>query len=354
MATLTETAYVTRKGLNFLVILIVVAIIFRMVLGGATGLWQMLFPPPPTAPTLAFGKLPLPLAINNIATPSSAITYTLETPDGGLPVLPYAIRVYFMPKTTSSFGSFDRMKGVAGKLGFPAIPQRVSATTWRFVDSNNPLRTLDIDEVTLNFRVVNNFVSDQSLFNDKNFTSAEQAAGEARSYFEGLGILPSDFSGGQPIVSFYSFDAGSLVLTTAPANADAAGVTLTRAPIDSGIESLGKIPVVSPDFKQGLVSIILAGTRDSGKRILESRFLVAGVDKENWATYPPIPATQAFEKLQSGKAIFASLPQNLGGNITIRKVYPAYLDPYPSQSFLQPVMVFSDERGFVAYVPLIQ
>lgn len=335
-------------------VVVVAAVILKFILSGATGLWQKFFPPAPPAPTVAFGKLPLPLAINNIATPSSAITYTLETLDGTLPVLPYALRVYFMPKAASSFGSFDRMKTVAGKLGFRDVPQRIGDTTWHFSDSKNPLRTLDIDEVTLNFHLVYNVISDQALFNNKSFASADQVASEARAYFDALEILPDDFKGGQPIVSFYRFDAGSLILATAPANADAAGVTLTRIDLDCGIATLGKIPIVSPDFKQGLVSVILAGTKDTGKRILEARFFVAEIDQENWATYPPTTSAQAFEQLKAGKAIFASLPQNLGGNITIRKVYSAYLDPYPSQSFLQPVLVFSDERGFVAYVPLIQ
>jgi len=354
MATLTETAYITRKGVNLLIIVVMAAAILRFVLTSATGLWEKIFPPPPPPPTQAFGKLPMPAAVNNIATPSSAITYTIETPDGTLPTVPYTLRVYFMPKSTASFSAFDRMKKIASRLGFNDAPLRIANTTWRFMDNRNPLRTLDIDEVSLNFRVVYNFISDQTLFNDKNFTSAENVASEARSYFEGLEILPMDFTGGQPIVSYYKFDAGTLVMAPAPAGADAAGVTLTRTDLNSGMETLSKIPVVSPDYKQGLVSLVLAGTRDSNKRILEARFLASEIDKENWATYPPIKAEEALEKLKNNRAIFASLPQNLVGNITLRKIYLAYLDPYPAQSFLQPVMVFSDERGFVAYVPLIQ
>ena len=352
MTTLTETAYITRKAFNIGLILLVVGIILRVILGSATGLWNKLFPPPPPPPTMAFGRLPLPAAQSNIATPSASISYSLETPDGTLPALPYTLRVYFMPKPSSSFAAFDRMKATAATLGFGDIPTRFSPTAWRFVDKSNPLRTLDIDEVTRNFRLTYNYLSDQALFNEKNFSSTQQVVSEAQSYFQNLGILPPEFQGGQPIVSFYKFDAGALVSTTALANADAIGVTLTRADIDSG-DGPAKLPVLSPDYRQGLVSVLFSGSRESKKRVLEARFLVSAVDMENFGTYPPISSADAFERLKSGQAIFASLPDNFGNNVTVRKVYPAYLDPYPAQNFLQPVLVFSDEKGFVAYVPLV-
>lgn len=353
MATLTETAYLTRKFINIGVILLVAGLILRFILTSVTGLWQQFFPPPPPPPTLIFGRLPQPTAMNNIATPSGSISYTLETPDGGLPAMPNALRVYFMPKFSSSFAAFDRMKATAGKLGFTDVPTRITATAWRFSDRANPLRVLDIDEVSQNFRMTYNYLSEQALFNDKNFSSTDQVVAEARGYFGGLGVLPAEFAGGQPIVTLYRFDAGALTPTTALANADAVGITLTRADLDSG-SRLGKLPVLSPDYHLGLVSVLLAGTNSPGRRVLEARFLVSQVDQQNFGTYPPVSAADAFNKLKNGQAIFASLPEGLGNSVTIRKVYPAYLDPYPAQSYLQPVLVFSDEKGFVAYVPLIR
>ncbi|MCL4397730.1 hypothetical protein M1403_01740 [Patescibacteria group bacterium] len=352
MATLTDTAYITRKAINLGLILLVLGIVARIILGSVASLRDAFFPPPPPPPTQAFGRLPLPSAQNNIATPSGSISYSLETADGGLPALPPTLRVYFMPKSSSSFAAFDRMKATAAQLGFADVPVRFSATAWRFTDAGNPLRTLDIDEVTQNFRLKYNYLSDQSIFNEKNFSSTDQVVSDARNYFQNLGILPPEFQGGQPIVTFYRFESGALVSTTALANADAVGVTLTRADLDSG-SALKKLPVVSPDFRQGLVSVLFSGSNDSKKHVLEARFLVSDVDQENFATYTPISASAAFDKLKGGQAIFASLPDSFGNNVTIRKVYPAYLDPYPAQSFLQPVLVFSDEKGFVAYVPLM-
>lgn len=337
MATLTETAFITRKTISIGAILLALLIVARIVIGFSAGLWQKFFPPPPPPPTLAFGRLPYPSAQNNLATPSGNISYSLETPDGGFPKLPPTVKVYFIPAPVPSFGSFEKMKTVATRLGFTDIPVRTGSTTWKFTDKDNPLRTLDIDEVSQNFRLVYNYQSDLSLFNSKNFTSAEQVTADAQSFF-------SDLKDGQPSVYYYKLDAGGLVPTTALANADAVGVSLARPGIDG-------LPVVSPDFRRGLYSVLYSGTNDQKKKILEARYFAAAIDLQNWATYSLISAADAWEKLKSGQAIFASL--SAAQNIIIRKVYLAYLDPYPAQRYLQPVLVFSDEKGFVAYVPIV-
>lgn len=337
MASLTETAFITRKTVSISVILLVLLIIGRIIIGFSADLWRKMFPPPPPPPTLAFGRLPYPAAQNNLATPSGNISYTLETPDGGFPALPPTVKVYFMPQPGASFGSFDKMKTEANRLGFTDIPVRVGPTTWKFIDKDNPLRSLEIDEVSGNFHLIYNYQSDLSLFNDKNFTSTEQVISGAQSFF-------SNLKDSQSSVYFYKLDAGDLVATTALANADAVGVTLSRPNIDG-------LPVVSPDFRRGLYYLLSSGANDSRKKILEARYFAAPLDLQNWATYPLISAADAFQKLKSGQAIFASLSPSQ--NIIIKKVYLAYLDPYPAQKYLQPVLVFSDEKDFVAYVPIV-
>lgn len=345
MATLTETAYVARKGVNIGIILLVAILILRVVFSLLTGLWQTLFPTPPPPATVAFGKLPYPNAQNNLATPSG-LTYTIQTVDGSLPVLPSTYKVFFMIRPGASFGSYDRMKAQAAKIGFTAIPKRIKDTLWRFTDQNNPLRTLDMDEVSGNFRLSYNFGSDLSLFNDKNFSAQSQITSDGQNFFSNLDILSKGLAGGTPTVAFFRLDAGTLVATTSLSNADAVSVTFNRADID-------KTPVVSPDMRQGLVSILYSGSNDPNKKILEARDFYTEIDEQNFATYPLVKSDEAFSNLKEGKAFFAGLSTEGAKNVTIRKVYVAYLDPYPSQSYLQPVMVFSDEKGFVAYVPIV-
>lgn len=345
MASLTETAYISRKAINIGVIVVVLGIAFRIAVGLAGDLWQKLFPPPPPPATVAFGRLPYPNAANNVATPSG-LTYTLETVDGSLPKLTPTLKVYFMLRPGPSFGSFDRMKTEAGTLGFRETPRKTGPTSWRVLDKDTPLRTLDIDEVTGNFRLTYNFLSDLSLFNEKNFSNQNQMIMEGQQFVGGVNGMPAGLKNGQPSLAFFRLDSGILVSTTSLSNADAISVTFNRGDIDGQ-------PVVSPDPKQGLVSVLFSGSSDRKKRIIEARYFYTEVDQENWATYPVVGASAAFDLLKSGKAIYASIPPNLGDKVTIRKVQMAYLDPYPSQSYLQPVVVFSDEKGFMAYVPLV-
>lgn len=345
MATLTETAYIARKGVNIGVIILVAVVILRVAFSLASGLWQRLFPAPPPPANVAFGKLPYPNAQSNIATPSG-LTYTLETVDGGLPVLPPTYKVFFMTRPGASFGSYDRMKIQASKIGFTDIPRKIKDTLWRFTDKDNPLRILDMDEVSGNFRLYYNFASDLSLFNDKNFAGQDQIISDGQSFLTNLGVFSENLAGGTPTVAFFRLDAGILVAATSLSNADAVSVTFNRADID-------KTPVVSPDNRQGLVSILYSGSNDQKKKILEAREFYTEVDQQNFATYPLVKSDEAFSNLKAGKAFFAGAPSGGSASVTIRKVYIAYLDPYPSQSYLQPVLVFSDEKGFMAYVPII-
>lgn len=345
MATLTETAYLSRKIINLSVIFLVIGIFLKMLIENGILYWQRLFPAPPPPPNYAFGKLTYPNAQNNIATPSG-LTYSLETIDGNLPVLPLTFKVYFMPQPTSFFGSFDATKTKARGLGFADIPKRIGNTAWRFTDKNNNLRTLDIDELSGNYRVTYNYGSDLALFDQKNFNSDGEIISSAQSVFSAAGEFPEDLKTGKPAISYLRLQDGGLVTATSLSNTDAAAVTFNRADID-------KIPVVSPDKKQGLVSVLLSGNPDPAKKVLEARYFYTQINLENFGTYPPIKSIEAFELLKAGKAIYAGLPNPVPNPIIIREIYPAYLDPYPPQTFLQPVLVFSDQKDFQAYVPLV-
>lgn len=346
MASLTETAYITRKAVNIGAIVVALLIVVRITFGLVVGLWKTLFPPPPPAATVAFGKLPYPSAQNSVSTPSATITYSLETPGGSLPTLPKNLNVYFMPRLGPSFNSFEKMKAQAAKMGFTDIPRKVTSTAWRFTDPVAVLRTLDIDEISGNFRLTYGYISDQSLFSEKNFTTVEAMISKARSFFDGQGLFSPDLKTAEASVSYFKLDSGALLPTTSLSNADAAGISFNRTIIE-------KTQIVSPDPKQGLVSILFSGSSDPKKQILEARFFYTNINLENFATYPSISAQAAFDQLKSGRAVYASLPIPMPQVITIRKVVLAYLDPYPSQSYLQPVLAFSDEKGFIAYVPAL-
>lgn len=345
MSSLTQTAYLSRKLINISFVVIVFGIILKTAYGYGYALWLERFPPPPPPATVAFGKLPYPVAQNNVATPSG-VTYRVETIDNSLPVLPPNLKVFHMIRPGPTFGSFQRMTDKASQMGFTDAPKKATETAWRFTDPTNPLRTLDIDEVTGNFRVVYNFISDQTIFSAGAFSSEDQPIAEAKSFFTSTAGLPEDVVTGTPSAVYLRLEAGALVPATSLSNTEAMSITLSRAPMDG-------FPIVNPDPKQGLISALVSGASDQKKRILDGRFFYTTIDTENWATYPIIKSEEAFSLLQQGDAIFASVPNQLTSEIVIRQVYLAYLDPYPPQAYIQPVLVFSDQKGFQAYVPVV-
>ncbi len=344
MTSLTQIAYIARKSINLGILIIVLITIIRIVVGFAYSLWQERFPPPPPAATVAFGKLPYPRGENSLATPS-ALSYTVETIDGTLPVLPPNLEVYFVPQPTASFGTFQRMTSKAGLFGFSGVPVKLGQNVWKFTDQTNPLRTMNIDEISGDFRIVYNYVADPTLFQTKAFISDDQAIGLARRAFNEL-LEGSGYEKSAPTLTYYRYDAGILVETTSLSQADAVAVSFVHDPI-------GETPVVSPDFKQGLVSVIVTSSTDPKRQVLELRYFHDAIDLGNFATYPVITSQQALEKLESQEAIFASLPSQISGQVTIREVSLVYMLSYPAQSYLQPMLAFSDQQGFIAYVPLV-
>src|SRR3989344_8590689 len=346
MASLTEVSYYSRKGINLAVIFAIAFLIIRTAILTAADLRNRFFPPPPPPPNCFFGPLPVPNAQNGIATPSG-LTYTIETPDLSLPPLPQTLKVYFLPSPPGPpFHSFDKMKTQAATLGFTGSPKRLTTSLYEFSDPANPLRTLELDELSHNFRITYKYESDLSLFNEKNFSSKETIAAMAQKFFAGAAALPLDVSTGSIDTILLKLDGSNLVPATSISNTDAAYVTLNRTPLD-------KIPIVSPDAKRGLISALVTGNSNPSKAILNASYLYNPLDRQNFATYPSVNVQASFDQLKSGQAIFASLPDPLPKSVAIRKGFVAYLYPYPSQSYRQPVVVFSDERGFVAYVRAI-
>lgn len=347
MATLTETSYYARKGVNILIIAIVLIVVGRMTFFAAVGIKERLFPTPPPPANNALGPLPKPNSQGSLATPS-AVAYTLETVDGGLPQMPRTLTVYTLtPDSKVSFGTFDRMKTLAGKMGFTGEPVKKEGSTYEISDPNNSLRTLQIDEKSGDFKIVFNYGSDVSVFSGKNFTSQNDVVQEARGFFQGLGLLTPDLASGSAEVSFLKLDGQSLVPTTSLANADAVNVNLTRVPI-------GESPIVDPNYQKGNVSALVIGNANQDSKILEASYYHSTIDEQSSGTYDPISFEEAYDKLQKGDAIFASLPNPLPKTIPIRSVSIAYLDPLPPQGFLQPVIVFSDDKDFRAYVPALK
>ncbi len=344
MASLTETAYYTRKSVNIGIIALVAFLVGRVLLGYALEIWAELNPPPPPPPTVAFGVVPPPKFKE--ATSSANLVFNLETITGTFPDLPAIGKVYFMPVAKETLLSLQRARDVAQKLGFDGDPTAVNGTVKQWIDLTTPLRTLQYDIATGNFDLKYDWNSDASLFVQKDLPDSNTAAAEAKNYLANLEIVPSDVLNGKTTVSFFKVSLNSLIPTSSVSSADLVRVDFFRDDIDQ-LPLFSQTPQISPLY------LIFSGIKDDKKRLVEVHYTVWQIEPETFATYPLRPVSEAWNDLNNGKGYLASLGTSGTNLINVKKIYLAYYYPYETMDFLEPIYVFEGEKGFFAYVPAI-
>ncbi|MGB9706574.1 MAG: hypothetical protein ACPLXP_00660 [Microgenomates group bacterium] len=345
MATLTETAYWTRKILKFGTIALVAFIVLRTTFKIGSNIWRQLHPPPPPPPTVSFGKLPkLVFPEENLPIEKTKISFKLETIAGGLPKLPEIGKVYFIPVKGPNLLALDRANTLARKMGFRSEPEKITETVYRWLSENSTVLEMEINN--LNFHLIYDFRNDPEILTSKNLPTNQQAAQEAKNFLVSNGLLAEDLANGTAEFEYLRFSTPELIPVSSLSEADFIRVNLFRANLDD-------LRILPPNPKKSLISFLFSGSRTPGKRIIEINYTYFPLEKEIFATYPLKPITQAWGELQQGQGFIANLGQNENGQVTIRKVYLAYYDSETLQHYLQPIYVFEGDRNFWGYVPAI-
>lgn len=344
MATLTETAYYTRRTINWAILVLICYIIIRLLWSGIAAVWLGIFPPKPSPPNFRFGKLP-PLRFPE-GSPSAQLTYRLETIEGRVPLASESAAVYFMPKPAANLLALTRTQEFATRLGFDPNPIEETKAIYRFADTANTLRRLRYDIVSNNFILRYGFEQDTGLFTDRNLPGPDAAVAEAKSILQTFTLYGPDLVGGTSRVSFFKLVGDALVSTTSLSQADDVRVDFFRRNV-AGI----KLFPSNPD--EGQVAFIFSGSKNEKKKILQFAYTFWPIDYDTQGTYALKPSALAWEELQAGRAYIARYPSNAGTNVVVRKIYVGYYDSFNPQMYLQPVYVFEGDYGFLAYVPAV-
>jgi hypothetical protein len=315
----------------------------RIFLDAGIGIYKKLFPAPPPAPTVKYGKLTkIPFPANGI---TAKLTYTLETADGTLPTdIPAQAKVYFMPKNSANLLSLDTAKAESSSLGFGSDGQQISDSVYKFTSSSFPT-ALQINIISGTFSISYNLSSDKSPL-DLKPPVAEVAASEFRSFLSGADVLPADLTG--PVTNdFLKLSNGQLVSALSLSESDLIKVNLFRKNYDN-------LPSMTGNPNQANVWAMISGSSSEGQQIVAAEYHYHAVDETQYSTYPIITPTEAFSELQNNQAFIASLGENKDGDsLKIRKVYLAYFDPDADTDYFQPIYVFEGDNGFVAYLPAV-
>lgn len=346
MGSLTETAFYTRRTINWTIIGVIGYVLLRIFWSLVVTVYLTVFPPKAPPPNHAFGSLPAVTFPPQQASPSGQLIYQLQTIEGSIPLSSESANVYFMPKKGSNLLALSTAQAFAKRLGFTTtpVPEPSNKNIYRFDDLASPLRHLWYDIVSTNFIIRYDFIQDAGLFLNSKVPSAVEARAEAKNMLQTYGLYPEDFNGGDVRVTFYKVTDNKLAPVASQSQADAVRVDFYRPNVAS-------TRIVTGTLSEGPVSIIFSGSGNAKKRVLQFTYNYWPIDYSTVATYSLKTSAQAWQELQGGGGYILQLPSTL--LITVRNVYLAYYDSVAPQTYLQPVFVFEGDGGFIAYVPAL-
>ena len=339
MATLTEVSVISRKAVKYgaygAVIIILIPVVVRL----GKRIYLALNPPPPPPPTVLYGKLPKLVfpPTDAAATPE----YKLETIEGGLPKLPEAGRVYVVGINKSRLLELDRIKEKVRLLGFVNNPEQLDESTYRFFHPTIAAQ-VTVNIISRGFAYKYDWTAEMAVYSTRAVPVGNTAITEGNSYFEKLGLLTDDLAAGSGKSVYLVATNSAMVPTDNLYEANFVRVDLFRANRDD-------LKIVTAGGDTSPVNVIISSLT-SNKRVVQANYQYSQVLEDSFATYPLKNSEVAWQELIAGGGYVAkrTTPQ-----VTIRKVYMGYYESNDPQQFMQPVIVFEGDYGFLAYVPAV-
>lgn len=342
MATLTEASIASRKGIRYSIYGIILLIITRSLILSGVALYKRAFPAPPTPPTVAFGKL-TKIPFQEKTKP--ALSFSLETAEGGIPEFPDQSKVYFMPKTSSNLLSLDFAQDKANKLGFDIQPQQTTEALYKFYHKTAPA-TLETNIITGSFSLSYDLNADSSPLSVRP-PQPEIAKNGVKTYLSSAGLYPKDLEEGTYETRYLKTQGGGFVPALSVSDGNIARIDLFRKKYD-------ELPIVTPVTSEGNVWFMVSGIKERGKEVIAGEYHYFPVDESQFSTYPIKTGDAAWQEFTSGNYYVASQGTTIeGDSIKIRKMYLAYYDAGLYTEFLQPIFVFEGDKDFVGYVPAV-
>lgn len=351
MASLTETAQVTRRAINYGAIGFVAITILWIVGGFAIDLYKKLNPPPAPPPTMDFGKIPA------IELPKEAgrPTLQLELPTGVMPEFPDRMRVYEAPTKRSGFLDPDRAIETARSLGFIFRPDQPTETKYVWNNQDALVSKLEMDIVSGHFVLTRAWQNDPSLLTLSNFGSDQQVVTVVTNFLKKASLMPDDISGNERLITYLKADAGKLVPTISLSEADFVQVDFFRNTMEE-IDPETKDVVASydyyrPDPDRGLIRAVVSSSKEVGANIVSLEYNYTKVDYSKNGTYPIITGDEAWQELSKGGGFVTAKSGKLT-SIAVRRIRLGYIDA-ENQRYSMPVYIFLGDQGFTAYVSAV-
>lgn len=338
MATLSQTSEISKK--TFIGGLIVVGVIFLSILIFKFGmtLKNMLYPEPPPASTVAFGKLPK-LDISEGVKPPEKIEYKLETISGELPKLAHEVKVFAIEAPKPAFGDLERTKTQVANADFREEPVSVIERTAIFRNSRYPDYVLTINITSGNFVFGSDYLNKEELRSAKP-SSLEKAKDIATNFLERLKVDVSSTDQKNPKNHFLKFEGQTLGEALSLSDANFIKLLFSRLPID-------EVELISPRLDRAPIWALTSQTD-----VVEAKVALQNVKLHKFSTYPLKEINQAFDELKNGRgAVNDEIEDSV---FPIRDVEVAYLETENFQPYLQPIYLFKSDNNIAAYVAAVE
>lgn len=348
MATLTVTAYHTRRIIKYGSILIIFLIFSRIIWVAGSNVYKHFFPPPPPPPQVAFGKLPqLPFP----QTVEKIYNYALQTPTGEFPKLETQALVYFMPQANSSLLALEEATKLAKDMGFGGKITSLSETIYRF-ERESSAQTLDMNIINKTFSINYDLTKNPEILETRPKSTVDSLQ-IVNSVFSSEALFPPELENGSKSFEFLKVEGGNLVTANSLSEAVFIKINFFRKdyPLTSELNSQTK--VLTSNKKDGNVWFVVSGDTSRDKSIVGGEYHYFPVEEKRKSTYPLKSVQTSWEELLQNKAYISQEPQGDPSQIVVRRIYLAYYDSGKPQNFLQPIIVFEGDGGFLAYLPAV-
>lgn len=351
MATLTETAIVTRKAIKFGGIAFVAITILWFLGGAAIRYYQMLYPPPLPVPTMDFGPLPAVVFPKEVSRPKM----TLELPTGIFPKFPDRMKVYSAPTKRSGFLDPDRAIETARALGFLFKPDQPTETTYVWRNQDLLQSNLEMDIVSGHFKLRRVWQNDPTLLAAPSFLSDQQVIMTAANFLRRASLLTDDISNENKI-TYLKAEGGQLTPTISLSEADFVQVDFFRNNLDEidtetkQVKSSYSFYRPNPDY--GLIRVIVSSSKDINAQMIEVDYNYTRVDYISGGTYPIKTAEVAWQEFNSGGGLVTA-KYSQSGPVAVRRVLLGYYDSESAQQYAMPIYIFLGDAGFTGYVSAV-
>lgn len=341
MATLTQTAYLSRIGIKYGGIVLVGLMVGRVVWNQGLNWWKQINPEPPPPPDVVFGVLP------NLTFPQKfqpQLTYTAEFPTGQLPAFGDRTNVYKVVNKESQILALDSAKKTAEAMGFTGEPQERSPELYRWTKTTPYPSTLDIYIYWGIMIMSTDWSMDPNFFTEAKLPTEEQAIDQLKSYLKKANLLPQDLQNGEAAVSYLKASGGAYLETISLSEADFIRVDLSREKIDDLYAGY------TPDPKQGVVRGILSGNQKAN--LVQLEYYYYPIQNDQPGVYPLKNPAVAWQELIGGKGYIAQIDPDIT-QVVIRRLELGYYESFTPQQFYQPIYVFKGDNNFTAYVEAV-